>query len=425
MVLSKKASIYISTLYFAEGLPYAIVMMLSAVFFKTLGASNIFIGLTSFLYLPWVLKFLWAPLVDWLGSKGKWIIICQFILSFLSMIIAFLTLTPQVVAATVIIFMLMAFVSATQDIAIDALYLDLLNEQQQAFYVGFRNAAYKMAWLLASGALIYLAGFLANQYSFGLAKGWMIAFLVLAIIFIFLAVFHLKYLPAKSFLVSSKNQINMTISEFFKIMTGYFKQKAIIAIVIYILTFRLGDALMLKQAPNFLLDPTSKGGLALTVSDIGLLYGTVGVIFLLLGGIVGGWMISVLGLKRFFWPAAIVQNLAILLYWLLAFFKPSIIWIYIANSMEQFAYGIGVAAYTVFLLSTIKSEFKAAHYAMATALMALGMMVPGALSGYLWEMLGYQKFFLVSFLATIPGMIAIFYLPLWQDNFNVKLQNNN
>ncbi|MEZ4545292.1 MAG: MFS transporter [Cyanobacteriota/Melainabacteria group bacterium] len=200
--------------------------------------------------------------------------------------------------------------------------------------------------------------------------------------------------------------------------------------------FRLGDALMLKMAQPFLLDEVSKGGLAISTKEVGIIYGTVGMLFLLAGGIFGGWLVSRYGLKKCLLPTALIQNSAILLYWWLAHSKPrgeilgslnlhgrmfeaEILLTTLVNSVEQFSYGLGVAAYTVFLLSTVKKSYKAAHYAIATALMALGLLIPGAVSGFIQESIGYELFFLVSFLASLPGIIVILFLPLTTEDHGI------
>jgi PAT family beta-lactamase induction signal transducer AmpG len=329
-------------------------------------------------------------------------------------LLAMSALTPYAVPASVAIFVLIAMASATQDIAIDGFYLDVLDKGQQAYYVGIRSAAYKVSWLLGSGGLVYLAGYLAK--SAGIAWGWMVAYAISGVLFLAAWVFHGWYLPhSPATVVQSRSVAAASLPEIF---SSYFRQAQIAAVVFYILTFRLGDALMLKMAPPFLLDPLSQGGLGLTTADVGLSYGTVGTLFLLLGGILGGWLIGRDGLRRWLWPTALIQNSAILLYWYLAVCKPGIWMVAIVNSIEQFSYGLGVAAYTVFLLSTVKTEYKAAHYAMATALMAAGVMIPGAVSGYLQQALGYANFFLLSFLAAIPGILVIFLLPLSQSAEN-------
>ncbi len=452
-MIERKPGIFIPTLYFAEGLPYTIVMMMSGVFFKSLGASNVFIGLTSFLSLPWILKFAWAPMVDYYASRRTWIVVAQVVLSLLIVAAASVAPTGFAVGAGVTVLFAIAIASATQDVAIDGYYLDVLSEKEKAFFVGVRNAAYKIAWLFGSGALVALAGALGKTWGLGL--GWAAAFGICAAVTAILAVFHNWYLPDPEKVVlatddackqysSSNGQSQEELggsksssltpqgsepvdttsetstvaapggADFYSALKTYFQQPGIVAIVTYILLFRLGDAFMLKQAPNFLLDPREAGGLGLSVSDVGIINGTVGVLFLLCGGICGSWLVSRGGLRRWLWPTAIIQNSAILLYFALAIFKPSLEWVYVVNSAEQFSYGLGVAAYTVFLLKTVRSRYKAANYATATALMALGMMLPGAASGFLWQCMGYANFFLFSFLCSIPGIITIFYLPIWR-----------
>ena len=447
-----KPSVFIPTLYFAEGLPYTIVMMMSGVFFKSMGADNVFIGLTSFLSLPWILKFAWSPLVDYYATKRRWIVVAQIVLALFTLAMGGVALLSSanglghVTKIAIISLSFIALASATQDVAIDGYYLDVLNEEQKAFYVGIRNTAYKIAWLFGSGAMVFLAGKLAMTTSMGV--GWAAAFGICAASMLAAGIFHSVYLPNPERKISPVQSADEPVlakrkgPDFLRSIGTYFVQPQIVAIVIYILIFRLGDALMLKQAPNFLLDPVSKGGLGISVADIGIINGTVGVIALLLGGIVGSWLISQQGLKRWMWPLALMQNSAILLYWALARWpqalavhgsfathwsvagvaNPYLPAVYVVNSIEQFSYGLGVAAYTVFLLSTVRSgENKAAHYATATAMMALGMMLPGVLSGFLYNALGYANFFLVSFIASLPGIFAIFFLPLWRPESNAAV----
>ena len=271
-----------------------------------------------------------------------------------------------------------------------------------------------MALLLGAGGLVYLAGKVGESTS--VHAGWSAAFGACAVVFIILTIFHSYYLPDPPVTRAQELPNRKEGGLFFRVFATYFRQPAIAAIVSYILIFRLGDALMLKMAQPFLLDSQAKGGLALSVANVGLIYGTVGMIFLLIGGILGGYLIAKEGLKKWLLPTAVIQNSAILLYWVLSTFKPGLAAVYAVNSIEQFSYGLGVAAYTVFLLGTVKPEFKAAHYAIATAMMALGIMLPGAASGYLSDWLGYSNFFLLAFVAAIPGMITIFFLPLANEN---------
>lgn len=428
--MAVKPSIYIPTLYLAEGLPYTIVNMMSVVYYKNLGASNEFIGLyTSLFYIPWIAKFLWAPLVDLYSTRRHWLVVSQLALSILIACLAASTLLKEAILISLIVFVLIALASSTQDIAIDGFYMDVLTREKQAFYVGVRNAAYKVSWLLGSGGLVFLAGKLAESENIGIRGGWTAAYLICALMLFAAFIFHQNFLPilhnqnnsaesrnnASHCFVPNKARANEGMSAFAKVFLTFFDQPRIWIILLYVLSFRLGDALMLKMAQPFLLDNLEKGGLAISTADVGLIYGTVGIIFLIAGGIVGGAIVAKFGLKSTLFPTALIQNSAILLYWALSVYKPSITWVCATNAVEQFAYGLGTAAYTVFLLTIVKQEYKAAHYAMATAFMACGLMLPGAISGFLTEWLGYQKFFLISFLVSLPGIITILFLPIKEN----------
>ena len=432
----RSTALWVSVMYFAEGFPYTIVNLMSVIFLKDLGASNELIGLTSFLYLPWTLKGLWGPMVDIYSSKRTWILTAEIFCTILFVLLALGALSSQAIAASIVVFGLIAFVSATHDIAIDGFYLDALDKDQQAFFVGVRSTAYKVAWLAGNGGLVFLAGYLANErlihtnsdgtrifedirfsvlgnvFSIHpLEFGWAAAFAVAAFIFLLVYLFQLWYLPHPKAFVREREG-NETGGKFFDAFRTYFTQYRIGWIVTYILIFRIGDAFMLKMAPPFLMDNGAKGGLTLSTAEMGILYGTVGIIFLLAGGILGGFVIAKQGLKKWMWPTAILQNSAIALYWLLAKYRPGIEWVYVVNSFEQFSYGLGVSAYTVFLMRTVRPEFKASHYAITTAFMAAGILLPGIVSGYLQVWMGYENYFLMSFLAAIPGLATIYFLPL-------------
>lgn len=437
---NRNTGLWISILYFAEGFPYTVVNLMSVVFLKDIGATNEFIGLTSLFYLPWVLKGFWGLLVDLYSTKRTWILTTELICAFLFLLLAFSVIMPHSIAISIIIFAAIAFVSATHDTAIDGFYLSALNKEQQAVYVGVQTTAYKVAWLAGNGGLVFFAGYFANQYIVGttptntkiykdiqfsllgssfnfspLELGWALAFFLAGIIFLLIYLFQLWYLP---YLESYPLKHNKEPDEnqFIYVFKTYFAQYRIAWIVTYILTFRLGDAFMLKMAPPFLMDKVEKGGLGISTAEVGVLYGVVGVFFLLIGGIIGGYIIAKQGLKKWLWPTAIIQNSAILMYWILAVYRPNIIWVYVVNAFEQLSYGIGVSAYTVFLMGNVNPEYKASHYAITTALMATGMFIPGLLSGYLQTWMGYKYYFLMSLFVTVPGLITIFFLPLEDKN---------
>jgi PAT family beta-lactamase induction signal transducer AmpG len=409
MERKRNITLWVSVVYFAEGFPYTLVNLMSVIFFKDLGASNELIGLTSLLYLPWVLKGLWGPVVDLYSTKRTWILSTEVICIVLFLLLALGVLTSQALTVSIALFAIIAFVSATQDIAIDGFYLDALDKDRQALYVGVRSAAYKIAWLVGSGGLVFLAGYCAARST--TITGWAIAFGSGGIIFLMIYLFQLWYLPHPTPFANGHNKVTRK-HNFLDAFKTYFTQGRMGWILSYILIFRLGDALMLKMAPPFLMDTAEKGGLAISTAEIGILYGTVGVIFLLAGGIIGGFIIAKQGLKKWMWPFAFLQNGAIILYWFLAANKPSLAWVYAVNSFEQFSYGLGVSAYSVFLMRTVLLEYRASHYAITTAFMAAGVMIPGIMSGYLQTWLGYEKFFLMSFFVALPGLATIAFLPL-------------
>jgi len=420
-----KPAIFIPTLYFIEGLPYALVVVSSVVFYTNLGLPLKFIGeATSQFYLPWVLKFAWAPMVDMVGTKRGWIVVAQAVLSLVSLAFA-LTVgalpVDSVLPVTIAGFWLMAFISATQDVAIDGYYLETLNKEERSYFVGVRNSFYKVAMLFGQGFVVYLVGTMQKRAGMTLPQGWALAFGLCSAIFLIAAVFHYFGLPKQIVPAKSEEELEKekqpkppfreSLKTFLTIFKTYFDQEKILWIVIYILIFRLGDAFALKMAYPFLLASPKTGGLACDMETLGEIQ-SVGVIFLLLGGILGGIVVSKLGLKRTLMPTAIFQNISILLYYFLAQYRPNMWIVGIFNAIEQFGYGLGTAAYTVFLLSTVKTKYKAGHYAIATAMMAFGVMMPGMYSGYMAEALGYKTFFLVSFLAAIPGMMVILLLPM-------------
>lgn len=428
-------ALWVGSLYFIEGLPYTLVNSVSVALFKTMGISNSQIGLfTSLLYLPWTIKFLWSPVINCTGKLRTWVIALQIILAALALVLSLgLLLAPSFLVLS-LIFAMMAVASATYDIACDGYYLESLNKTSQSLYVGWRNTTYKIAWLFGSGGLVYIAGQVALQnpelnsfkYSIGNSErlcssaniGWCIAFLVAATVFIVAAIFHFFLLPNPVTKIKS-SQDKVLVSAFKEAFASFFKQPKIGLILFWILIFRAGDAMLLKMAQPFLLDLETKGGLGLTLPDVGFIYGSLGMICLLLGGLAGSWLIFKYGLNKCLLPAAILQSLTLLLYWLLAVFKPGLTGVALANGFEQFVYGLATTAYVSYLFTIVKEQFLTSHYAIATAFMAIGIMLPGAVSGYLVDWFGYQKFFFISFLCSFPGIICTSKLPFPNRNLEI------
>ena len=399
--------LWIPSLYLAEGLPYVIVMTVSVIMYKRLDISNTEIALyTSWLYLPWVIKPFWSPVVDLLKTKRFWIIIMQF---FIGVGLAGVALTLPIekfFQYTLAFFWLLAFSSATHDIAADGFYMLGLKEHQQSFFVGIRSTFYRLAMLAGQGLLVILAGQI-EESSGDIPFAWTITFLILAGLFVVFLVYHLFILPhPKSDSPREQVQFKHFVNEFLRTFISFFKRKEILIIILFILLYRLGEAQLVKMASPFLLDSKDVGGLALTTSQVGIAYGTVGIIALSLGGILGGIAASRQGLKFWIWWMLIAINLPDLVYVYLAATQTSnFILINICVAVEQFGYGFGFTAFMLYLIYISDGEYKTAHFAIATGLMALGMMLPGMISGWIQAQLGYLNFFIWVCISTIPAFI--------------------
>ena len=568
---------WIPTLYFAEGLPYVIVITVSVIMYKRLGISNADIALyTSWLYLPWVIKPLWSPLVDILKTKRLWIYTMQLLIGAGMAGVAFTIPMPDFFQFTLAFFWLIAFSSATHDISADGFYMLALSESQQSFFVGIRSTFYRVAMIAGQGLLVIFAGYLestlalgpaelkvianpnkffeetikvdsigakqlsgnlrliakpsyleistrpqtkesANFYSnfahnFNIMNGfikepgvisdtttqtdlvgnvgivkfflskqpdkddeyivsldylegnhgikiiegktlkftfnnwnkpafavfqldstiakrteasfkaqvdkvplaWVFTFSVIGILFVLFFIYHKIILPKP---VTDKhvgvNRQSSVLKEFFRSFFRFFEKKKIIIVIAFLLLFRLGEAQLVKMAAPFMLDNRDIGGLGLTTSDVGFIYGTVGIIALVIGGLLGGFLISRKGLRFWLWPMLVAINIPDLLYVYMAYAQPNNIWIiYSCVAIEQFGYGFGFTAYMMYMIYISEGEYKTSHYAIATGFMALGMMLPGMISGFIQEAVGYKFFFIWVVAATIPSFLIAKFIPL-------------
>lgn len=399
---------WVPSLYFAEGLPYVIVMVVATIMYKNLGLSNTEIALfTSWLYLPWVIKPFWSPLVDVFFTKRKWIVTMQALITIAFASVAFLIPTPFFLQATLAAFWVMAFASATHDIAADGFYIHSLNEGDQALFIGIRNTFYRLASITGQGLLVMLAGFVAKRTD-SIPLSWTVVFLTVSAIFLCLTLWHFFALPKERAETVGRQTFSEVMQELGETFVSFFAKKEILFILFFILTFRLGEAQLGKLAQPFMLDAASQGGLEMTTEFVGLLYGTIGVIALLAGGILGGWAISHWGLRKSIVPMALAMNLPDALYILMAWLGSDIsIWtVGTCVAIEQLGYGFGYTAFSMFLIHASEGEHKTAHFSFGTGLMALGMMLPGMAAGWIEEQLGYILFFTWVCLCTIPGIIA-------------------
>lgn len=408
---------WVPTLYFAEGLPYVAVMTVSVIMYKRFGLSNTELALyTSWLYLPWVIKPFWSPFVDILKTKRWWIVSMQLLIGAGLAGIAFTLPTPFWLQASLAFFWLMAFSSATHDIAADGFYMLALDDSQQSFFVGIRSTFYRLASITGQGFLIILAGFLEKTTG-EISYAWSLTFFIMAGLFIAFFVYHKFVLPYPTTDTSkAAHTPKEVMQEFGNTFKTFFTKKGIGLALAFILIYRLSEAMLVKLAYPFLLDPREVGGLGLSTQDAGLAYGTFGVIALTLGGILGGIVASRQGLKYWLWPMALAITLPSLAYLFMAIYQPeSYFWINMGVAFEQFGYGFGFTAYMLYMIYFSQGEHKTAHYSICTGFMALGMMLPGMIAGWIQEQLGYVDFFVFIMIATIPTLIIIPFMKIDKD----------
>ena len=409
---------YVPTLYFAEGLPYVIVNTLSVIMYKKMGLSNEFIGLTSILYLPWFLKMAWSPFVDIYKTRRNWIVESQTLLCLLFVLLAASVPTQYFISASLAIFILIAFASATNDIATDGYYMLSLDTNRQAFFLGVRSACYRLSLVFGSGLLVVLAGVIESRTG-NIPLSWATVLATAGLVCLGLTVFHRQYLPRPASDAPGMADAGSS-TQFADAFTSYFRQPKILPVIGFILLYRLGEAMLIKMAAPFLLDTVEAGGLALSTETVGIVYGTVGIISLSVGGILGGWLIARLGLKRIIWPMAILLNVPHLLYVYMAAAHPPLAAVYFMVGVEQFCYGLGFTAMAVFMMYNARDPYKTSHFAISTGFMALGMMLPGMISGMVQQSVGYVSFFIIVVAMALPGMALVPFIPLDDNGVKTK-----
>ena len=413
---------WIPVLNFASGFPYVIIISVSVLMYKNLGISNEDIGLyTSLLYLPWVIKPLWSPFIDLYGTKRKWFLAMQLLISIAFLIVGFIIPANQFFILSLAVFWVAAFASASNDVASDGFYMLALEKEQQSFFLGIRSTFYRASMLTGNGLIILLAGYLEHGFGNNV-QAWSYTMIFVGIVMSILTVYNYfatpkAELPIKAGETEEKN--------FGKVFGSFFRKKQIGLILAFILLFRLGESQLLKMLTPFLVDPISDGGMGLQTEDVGIIYGTFGLIALTIGGILGGIAISKHGLGKWMLPMILAMHLPIIGFVLLSHFHPSsIIYIYLTVIAEQFGYGFGFAAFMMYLIYVAEGESKTSHYSIATGFMALGMMLPGMVSGYIQDYLGYGNFFIWVFIATIPGLILSRYL-IFPKEFGKKQEQSH
>lgn len=408
--------LWIPTLYFAEGIPYFIVNNISVVMFKNMGMPNGMLALyTSLLYLPWVIKPLWSPFVDIIRTKRWWIISMQVLMSVAMMLLPFmlpkgdgaLFASSPLFYVTLLLFWITAFASATHDIAADGFYMLGLNSNKQAEFVGIRSTFYRLSSIFGQGVLVALAGLLDRRTG-DVHMAWKLTLILSAVIFAAVTLYHTWGLPrpaadSRSESVRAKD----IFKEFGRTFATFFRKKGIWLAMLFMLLYRLPEAFLVKMMNPFLLDSMAEGGLGLSTEAVGVVYGTVGVAALTVGGILGGIAASRWGLKKALWPMAMSLTLPCLSFVFLAAFQPENIWIIgSCVALDQFGYGFGFTAYMLYLIYFSEGEFKTAHYSLCTAFMALSMMLPGMVAGYIQEAVGYTNFFIFVMICCLVTVLV-------------------
>ena len=396
---------WIPSLYFAEGLPYVAVMTISLILYKQLGLSNADITFyTSWLYLPWVIKPLWSPFIDIIKTKRWWITTMQLLIGAAFGGIAFTIPSDFWLQGTLCFFWLMAFASATHDIAADGFYMLGLDQHDQAWFVGIRSTFYRFATIFGQGVLVMIAGNLQVVFRNSIAFSWSLMFYGVAGLFIALWLWHSYVLPHPSEDEENTHvegevktvSSNSILRDLLLTIKTFFKKEQVVAGILFMLFYRMPEGLLAKVSSLFLIDNVHNGGLGLSPQEYGLVQGTVGVIGLTLGGILGGMLAGKDGLRKWLWPMVCAITLPDLVYVYLAFDLPAnFIIVNICIFVEQFGYGFGFTAYMLYLIYYSRGNYKTSHYALCTAFMALSMMIPGLFAGALQEAVGYQMFFLI------------------------------
>lgn len=398
MNLSKNPWSWVPSLYFAEGIPYVAVMTIALVLYKQLGLSNTEITYyTSWLYLPWVIKPLWSPFIDLIKTKRWWITSMQILIGAAFGGVAFTIPTDFWLQGTLAFFWLMAFSSATHDIAADGYYMLALDSHEQSWFVGIRSTFYRLAMIVGQGVLVMIAGTLEIIFRNQIAYSWSLLFYGCCGLFIAIWIWHTYVLPHPSEDgVREGVSASTILADFKETIKTFFQKEQVIVGILFMLLYRMPEGLLVKISTLFLIDAETNGGLGLSPQELGFVQGTIGVIGLTLGGILGGIVAGKDGLKKWLWPMVCAITLPDIVYVFMAYALPAdLLIVNVCVFIEQFGYGFGFTAYMLYLIYYSRGEYKTSHYALCTAFMALSMMIPGLFAGALQEAVGYRLFFII------------------------------
>ena len=407
------------------GLPFVVLNMVSAVLFKDLGISDAQIAFwTSLIMWPWTIKFLWSPFLEIFRTKKFFVVTTQLLSGILFGLAALSLHLPSFFAVTIAVFAVVAFSGATHDIAADGVYMSELTTQDQAKYIGWQGAFYNLAKLVATGGLVWFAGFLYEGFSaVGAAtfdayvRSWTVVLAILCGLLVLLGVYHVRALPSGGS-ASEGRSLRDGLSGLKEVIAAFFTKRHIWYYIAFIILYRLGEGFVMKIVPLFLKADTASGGLGLTNQQIGLYYGTFGAGAFLIGSLLAGYYIARRGLRRTLFTLCCIFNIPFAVYALLAWLQPQSMWLVGGGIVvEYFGYGFGFVGLTLFMMQQVApGRHQMAHYAFASGIMNLSVMLTGAVSGYLSDALGYGMFFLAVMLATVPAFLVTWFVPFTYDD---------
>jgi PAT family beta-lactamase induction signal transducer AmpG len=409
-------AIWVPTLYFAEGLPFYAVGMMALIFYSRMGLDNRIITATvSLLGLPWSLKPLWSPFLEMYKTKKFFVVLMEFVGGVSLGLLALCLPLPDYFRYSIAFFALVAFCSSTHDIAADGLYIGSLSPKQQAAYAGWQGGFYNIARFFSQGGLLILAGYLETRMP--AVRAWMIIFATVGITLVVLSLFHSRVLPSGGEERHSKSLREM-LATFWDVVVSFFKKPHIWFLLTFVFLYRAGEGQVVKIGPLFLKAAREQGGLGLTTTQFGTIYGTFGTAAFIVGSILGGYFAAWLGLKRALLPLILAMNLPMLTYFYLSTELPtSTVSITLAMSLEMFGYGFGFVGVMLLMMQEIApGRYQTAHYAFANSLMNLGLILPGAISGSIQMKIGYQHFFVWVLISAIPAMILSRFVPIGGSN---------
>lgn len=411
---------WVPSVYFAMGLPFIALNLVSVIMFNNLGVDKTSIAFwTSLITLPYTLKFIWSPLLEIYWTKKNFVVATQAISGFCFALIAFLLPLPDFFQWTIAVMWIISFSGATHDIATDGVYLTALDKKTQSRYIGWQGAFYNLAKVLANGGLVWLAGVLMNHYKATNPErapfyAWMIIMGIIGVLLVCLSVYHFFMLPgSKKAEAGAPKNFSESMKEMGVVLLDFFRKKYIWVYILFIVCYRLTEGFAMKMVPIFLQAPVADGGLAMTNEQMGTIYGIFGTVAFIVGSILGGYFIAHFGLRKVLFTLVSIFNVPFVIYFLFSLYQPESLWIIGTGLvLEYFCYGFGFVGLTLFMMQQVApGKHSMAHYAFASAIMNLGVMLPGMISGWICQRTGYETFFIIALIMAVPAFLLAWKVP--------------